>query len=92
MHGGFYYADGDVFIMLNDGTEFTNHSDDWNSQIMYHPSKDYRKMYAVTRKEVKAGDEMTGYYGNYLSTEAEWVNALMNKHVPDRKMLENKVI
>jgi hypothetical protein len=56
LHGGFYYADGDLYIDLKDGTEFTNHSEDWNSQIIYDESKDYRKMTCVTRKAVKAGD------------------------------------
>ena len=26
LHGGFYYADADLYIDLRDGTEFTNHS------------------------------------------------------------------
>jgi len=35
LHKGFYYADLDVYIDLNDGTQYNNHSDDWNSQIIY---------------------------------------------------------
>jgi hypothetical protein len=50
LHGGFYYADADLFVELLDGTQFTNHSEDWNSQIIYHESKDYRKMTCVARK------------------------------------------
>jgi hypothetical protein len=56
LHGGFYYAGADLFVELRDGTEFTNHSEDWNSQIIYDPSGDYKKMTCVTRKAVKAGD------------------------------------
>ena len=26
LHGGFYYANADIFIELLDGTQFTNHS------------------------------------------------------------------
>ena len=91
LHGGFYYADADVFIDLNDGTECTNHSDDWNSQIIYDESKNYKKMICVARKAIKAGEEVTAYYGNYMSTEAKWVNDLMLKHNPSRKILEDKV-
>lgn len=82
LHTGFYYADGDVFIELRDGAEFTNHSDDWNSQIIYDEGKDYRKMTCIARKAIKAGEEITAYYGNYLSTEAKWVDDLMEKHIP----------
>ena len=63
LHTGFYYADADLFVELRDGTEFTNHSDDWNSQIIYDESKDYRKMTCVARKAIKAGDEITGITG-----------------------------
>lgn len=91
LHGGFYYADADIFIDLNDGTEMTNHSDDWSSQIIYDPSKDYRKMVCVARKEIKAGDEITAYYGNYMSDVAKWVDDLMMKYNPKRKDLENHV-
>ena len=56
LHTGFYYAEGDLFIELRDGSEFTNHSSDWNSQIIYDESKDFRKMRAIARKEIKAGD------------------------------------
>ena len=49
-------------------------------------------MTCVERKAIKAGDEITGYYGNYLSTQAKWVNDLMEKYLPDRKNIENAVI
>ena len=49
-------------------------------------------MTCVARKEIKAGDEITGYYGNYLSTQGEWVNSLMEKYLPERKGLENAII
>jgi SET domain-containing protein len=45
-----------------------NHSSDWNSQVIYDESKDYRKMISIAVKPIKAGDEITEYYGNYLST------------------------
>ena len=53
---------------------------------------DHTKMACVARKEIKAGDEITGYYGNYLSTEANWINDLMLKYLPERKKIENSVI
>ena len=49
-------------------------------------------MTCVARKEIKAGDQITGYYGNYLTTQAKWANDLMEKYVPDRKTLENLII
>ena len=91
MHGGFYYKDADVFISLHDGTERTNHSDDWNSQIIYDEGKDVKKMICVARKAIKAGEEVTAYYGNYMSNEAKWVDDLMVKYNPNRKILEDKV-
>ena len=91
LHGGFYYADADIFIDLNDGTECTNHSEDWNSQIIYDEGKDYHKMICVARKAIAAGEEVTAYYGNYMSTNAEWVNELMLKHNPSRKIIEDQV-
>lgn len=48
-------------------------------------------MYCVARKEIKAGDEITAYYGNYMSTQAEWVDALMKKYVPERKAIEEHI-
>jgi len=49
-------------------------------------------MTCIARKEILAGDEITGYYGNYLSTQADWVNNLMLKFIPERKAIENKVL
>lgn len=48
-------------------------------------------MICVARKAIKAGEEITAYYGNYMSTEAKWVNDLMLKYNPARKILENHV-
>ena len=42
-------------------------------------------MTCVARKAIKAGEQITGYYGNYLSTQAKWVNDLMEKYIPERK-------
>lgn len=48
-------------------------------------------MYCVARREIKAGEEITDYYGSYMSTEAEWVDALMKKYLPERKAIEDHI-
>ena len=48
-------------------------------------------MTCVTRKAVKAGDEITGYYGNYLSSQKDWINDMVNKYDPQRKLVEKTV-
>ena len=48
-------------------------------------------MTCVTRKAVKAGDEITGYYGNYLSSQKDWINNMINLYVPQRKLIEKTV-
>jgi len=55
-HGGFYYEDKDLFIELRDGTHYMNHSEDFNSQIVYNAEKDYKKLFSIACKEIKKGD------------------------------------
>ena len=33
-----------------------NHSEDCNSQIVYNPERDYKKLYSIASKDIKAGD------------------------------------
>jgi hypothetical protein len=48
-------------------------------------------MTSIARKEILAGDEITEYYGDFLSTQADWINNLMLKFIPERKALEDKI-
>jgi len=36
-----------------------NHNEDYNSQIIYNPEKDYKKLMSIAVKDIKAGDEIT---------------------------------
>jgi SET domain-containing protein len=92
LHCGFYFKDADLFIELNDGTEYNNHSEDWNSQMVFDEGGDYRKMVCVARKDILPGDEITGYYGNYMSSDAKWVDDLMAKYNPSRQDIEKSVM
>lgn len=92
LHGGFYIEGADVFVELKDGSQFTNHAEDCNSQVVFDPSGDYRRMTYIAKKDIRAGEEITDNYGNYLSTNAEWVDVLMRTHLPDRKEIEAQVI
>ena len=49
-------------------------------------------MTCVARKAIRAGEEITAYYGNYMSTDAKWVDDLMMKYNPNRKKIENDVM
>ncbi len=44
-----------------------NHSDNPNSQVVFDPSKNYRKMKSYALRAFKVGDEITEDYSNYLS-------------------------
>lgn len=73
----FYYADADVLIQVNDGSEFMNHWEDPNSQIIYNQEKDYRKLVSVTLRDIKAGEEVVEDYSNYIFGHTEWANYYM---------------
>ena len=92
LYGGFYYEDGDVYVGLRDGGQYTNHSDDdFTSQIIYDPSKDFKKITSVATRDIKAGEEITESYMNYLSNKAEWVTELQIKYNPEGVRIENYV-
>lgn len=61
-------------IEFFDGSEFMNHSENPNSQVVFDIGKDYRKMKSYTLKAIKAGDEITENYANYLSNNTEWIH------------------
>ena len=56
MREGLYFADGDIFLHFNDGSQYINHSFNANTQVVYDPSKDYRKFKSVTLREIKKGE------------------------------------
>ena len=60
LNWGFYFEDGDVYVGFRDGSQWMNHSDEgWTSQIIYDPSKDYKKLKSVAVRDIKAGEEIT---------------------------------
>ena len=92
MRRSFYYADADVLIEGNDGSEFMNHWEDPNSQIVYNEEKDYRKLISVTLRDIKAGEEVVEDYANYVFGHTPWANHYMSTYYPERKALENTYI
>lgn len=54
-----------------------NHSEDPNSQIVYNEEKDYRKLVSVTLRDIRAGEEITENYKNYVFGNTEWANYYM---------------
>jgi SET domain-containing protein len=92
LHGGLYVREADVYVDLRDGSQFTNHAEDCNSQVVFDPNGDVKLMTYVARKDISAGEEITDNYGNYLSCDKEWVDSLMREYMPDRKEIESTVI
>jgi hypothetical protein len=88
LHGGFYYSEGDLFIELRDGNHFTNHSWEWNSQVVFGRGRDYKSIYCLAVKDIHVGDEITENYNSYPSAASPWVSALMAAHLPERMDLE----
>ena len=46
---------------------------------------------SVTVRDIKAGEEITENYVNYLTSKGKWANDLMIKYVPERKALEDYI-
>ena len=68
-----------------------NHNDNPNCQIVYNNEKDYRKLYSITLRDIKAGEEITQAYWNYFSKKGKWVLELMSKYEPERLSFESEL-
>lgn len=77
---GIYLKDWDVFLNLRDGSYYMNHSFTPNGQIDYPESRDYRDLVSYALRDIKAGEEITESYQNYLNTNSNWVPDLMKKY------------
>jgi SET domain-containing protein len=41
---------------LKDGTQYTNHSSNANTQTYFHPNKDINKSIAISLRDIKKGE------------------------------------
>ena len=81
-----------LFLYFRDGTQFTNHSPDSNTETVYPTSGDYQDMVIKTTKPLKAGDEIFECYSNaHKPILCPWLKALMLTHYPDRIMFEKEL-
>jgi len=48
-------------------------------------------MTVVAVRDIQVGEELTETYSTYMSTKAKWVDDLMIKYNPERKMLEDQI-
>jgi len=48
-------------------------------------------MTSVAARDIQAGEELTETYAAYMSSKAKWVDDLMIKYNPERKMLEDQI-
>lgn len=56
---GLYYEFQDIFVHLRDGSQYTNHSSNPNTQTFYHPNKDINKSITISLRDIKKGEEIT---------------------------------
>ena len=79
-----YYPDADVLISLREGSGCLNHSFEPNSRIIYNKENDPWKLYSITLRDIKAGEEITENYGNYMKQSGTWAEEYIKKYVPSR--------
>ena len=83
-HTMYYQAEGGLLVHLRDGSAVINHSLNFNSQMISNPENDFQKLYCVTTRDIKAGEEMYEDYGNYVKMSQNWAEDIFRKYVPSR--------
>ena len=79
-----YYKDGDQVVILQDGCGPTNHSFEPNSKLIKNKENDFFKLYCVSTREIKAGEEICEDYVDYVKSSNNWAEDLFRKYVPSR--------
>lgn len=83
--GGLFMEKSQLFLYFRDGTQFTNHHADSNTETIYPASGDYKDMVIKTTKPIKAGDEIFECYSNaHKAVTCPWLKSLILTHYPDR--------
>ena len=77
-------GEGGLLIHLRDVSAVINHSENFNSQMISNPDNDFQKLYCVTTRDIKAGEELTEDYGNYVKMTHNWAEDVFRKYVPSR--------
>ena len=85
-----YYDDGDEFIILRDGSGAINHSFQCNSQCIKNKENKFQKLYSVALRDIKAGEEMTEDYSNYVKNSNNWVQEMLRKYKPSRLQFQKQ--
>lgn len=78
------YEDGEQLLFCGDGSGVLNHSDNYNSQIVYNPENDYKKLRSVATRDIKAGEEITESYAFYPKMRQNWVEDIFRRYIPSR--------
>lgn len=87
---GYAHEPAQVWIKLEDGAQFTNHSTQPNSggDWLDEPSEEF----AITIRDIKAGEEICDDYGTFHGEKVPWIAKLMEKLSPDRYAFEKNVV
>ncbi len=59
-------------MILNDGSEVTNHSFEPNSRLIFNNEKEWKKLYSIALKDIKAGEEIVENYELYPCYSDSW--------------------
>lgn len=65
-----------------------NHGFDFNSQMIANRENNFEKLYSVTTRDIKKGEEITENYGNYVKITHNWAEEVFRKYVPSRLEFE----
>ena len=83
-----YYDEAGLLIHLRDGCGVLNHSFDFNSQMINNRQNKFEKLYSITTRDIKAGEEITEDYGNYIKITNNWAQEIFGRYVPSRLEFE----
>lgn len=83
-----HYKDGNMLILLQDGTGLLNHSFEPTCQIVFDQKKRWENMHSVALRDIKAGEEITEDYSYYVKKTGDWVEDVFRKYVPSRIQFE----
>ena len=88
--GGYLHVPTNNFIVLVDGGQFTNHSNNPNCGGQWADTPQGESSVAI--RDIAAGEEITDDYGVFGETRAEsaWLTALFKKHTPEREEFERQ--
>ena len=90
-HSAVYLPSCDLVVNYRDGTQFTNHSADSNSQTVFPTAHDHRQLKIVSTRPIPKGEEICEDYFNLIH-QTGWLTDLMEKHNPDRLAFERYIL